>query len=243
VTYITDDELDQLPDDPLLRFVGIEKIVRERYEAAANRLDQEDTGVHLMRRYMSLVLPAAKRYNVPGLQEWRRPSTSEDSWEYYSGFFADVDYATTDIRLQRAERLKISSVKLDAATKIKLRHLTTEIRETVDKLDVSVRKKERLYERLAELDAEINRDRTRYEAIAAMLIEACDDAGEAAKRLEPVVRLVERVGAAIGVAKRDEDAQARLPPPADRKRIEDKTVKPKTNGGNFDKQLDDEIPF
>lgn len=27
MTYITDEELDELPDDPLLRFVGIEKIV------------------------------------------------------------------------------------------------------------------------------------------------------------------------------------------------------------------------
>jgi hypothetical protein len=30
------------------------------------------------------------------------------------------------------------------------------------------------------------------------MIEACDDTGEAAKKLEPVVRLIECVGAAIG---------------------------------------------
>ena len=132
-----------------------------------------------------------------------------------------------------------------AADMLGLCRLTTEIRETVDVLDVSVAKKEKLYARLSDLEGEINRDRTRYEAYAGLMIEACDDAGEAATRLEKVVRIVERIGAAIGIAKRAEDAQARLPAPAEQKRIEHqpKAKPPKSNGGNFDKQLDDEIPF
>ena len=86
---------------------------------------------------------------------------------------------------------------------------------------------------------------TRYEAFAALMIEVCDDVGEAAQRLEPVVRQVERICAAIGIAKRAEDAQARLPPPTEQRRIEHKpkSKPPKSNGGNFDKALDDEIPF
>jgi hypothetical protein len=244
VTYITDEELDGLPDNPLLRFVGIEKIVRERYERACNNLGPEESSLAFVRRYMSIVLPTAKRYGVAGLEGWQRPGPLDDNWDWYNAFLADVDYAVTDIRLQRAERLKVNSVQLDASTKQKLRHLTNEIRETVDKLDVSVAKKEKLYSRLSELEDEINRDRTRYEAVAALMIEACDDVGEAAKRLEPVVRIVERIGAAIGIAKRAEDAQARLPAPSEQKRIEHRPKGPPTSKGKpFDRQLDDEIPF
>jgi hypothetical protein len=243
VTYITDEELDDLPDDPLLRFVGIEKIVRDRYETGCLRLGADESFLPLMRRYMSIVLPAAHMYAVPGLAGWQRPGPGEDNWDTYNAFLADIDYATTEIRLRRAERLKVNSVKLDAATKVKLRHLITQIRETVDKLEVSVAKKEKLYARLSDLESEINRDRTRYEAYAALMIEACDDAGEAVKRLEPLVRAVERVGAAIGVAKRAEDAQARLPAPPEQKRIEQKPTSPKSTGKPFDRQLDDEIPF
>lgn len=244
MTYITDDELDELPDDPLLRFVAIEKIVRDRLDSALDRLGMEDSAMPYMRRYMSILLPAAKLYGVSSLGSWQRPAPGEDSYDFYSAFIADVDYAITEIRLQRAERQKLNSVALDAATKTKLRHLVNEIRQTVDKMEVSVAKKERLYARLSALENEISRDRTRYEAVAALMIEACDDVGEAAKRLEPVVRLVERIGAAIGVAKRAEDAQPRLPPPQEQKRIEQKPKMPtKPNGGPFDRQLDDEIPF
>ena len=207
MTYISDEELDELPDDPLLRFVAIEKIVRERYERACQNIGMDDSAIMYARRYMSIVLPAALRYGIAGLKGWTRPAPQDDNWEWYNAFFADVDYSVTDIRLLRAERLKLNSVKLDASTKLKLRHLTNEIRETVDKLDVSVAKKEKLYARLADLESEINRDRTRYEAYAALMIEACDDAGEAMKRLEPIIRAVERVGAAIGIAKRAEDAR------------------------------------
>ena len=151
--------------------------------------------------------------------------------------------------------IKQHSVALDAAAKIKLRHLLDQIRETVDKLDVSVAKKEALYNRINYLLAEIDRERTRWAAFAALMIEACDDIGQAAKKLEPVVRLVERVGAAIGVAKRAEDAQPRLPAPKTSKRIQhDKTgfgSAPDTPTGGFgssgrngfDKAFDDEIPF
>ena len=112
-------------------------------------------------------------------------------------------------------------------------------------LDVSVAKTEKLYARLADLESEINRDRTRYEAVAALMIEVCTDAGEGANRLEPFVRMIERISHALGVAKIAEGSQPRLPPPREQKRIEHqpKVKPPKSNGGNFDKQLDDEIPF
>lgn len=68
MTYITDDELDALPDDPMLKFVGIEKLVRDRYEEFLDNLSMNESALTLARRYMSIVLPAAKLYCVPGLQ-------------------------------------------------------------------------------------------------------------------------------------------------------------------------------
>jgi hypothetical protein len=245
VVYISDEELENLPEEPEQKFVALERIVRERYEIANNNLGHNDSALPLLRRYMSIVLPAAHLYQVRGLADWKRPSTNEDEWGYYNAFLADVDYCTTELRLRNLERQKQHSVALDAATKIKLRHLLKQIRETVDKLEVSVAKKERLYARVAGLESEIDRDRTRYQAVAALMIEACDDTGEAVKRLEPVVRLIERVGAAIGIARRAEEAQPQLPPPKGRKQIDHVPDKifPKQDGSRFDRQLDDEIPF
>ena len=157
----------------------------------------------------------------------------------FNSFIAEVDYCITDLRLKNHERSKLYSVRLDAPAKIKLRHLLSEIREAVAALDVSVTKKDRLYARINALQDEVDRERTREQAFGALMIEACDDIGEAAKLLEPVVRIIERVGAAIGVAKRAEDARPKLPRPKEPKRIEARKPAKKS----FDKDLDGEIPF
>jgi hypothetical protein len=244
--YITDEELAALPEDAEEAFITLERIVRTRYQEAWDRLGEHDSPLGIQRRYMSVVLPAAKHYRIAALSRWERPDDSDDCCQTYDRFIADVDYSISDLRLRSAERLRQHSVELDEATKIKLRHLLAQVREVVDKLDISVAKKDRLYGRINALQKEIDRERTRYQTFADLLIEAADDAGEAATRLEPVVRLIERVGAALGVAKRGEEAKPKLPPRQDRKRIEPPKrpfISPKNGGRGFDKAIDDEIPF
>lgn len=233
-----------LPEDAEEAFIKLESVVRERFEDQSERLDENDSSLPLKRRYMSIVLKAAQHYNIADLSNWRLPTLRDEDWQTYDAFIADVDYCMTGLRLRKAERFREHSVALDAAAKIKLRHLLDQIRETVDKLDVSVAKKEALYSRINALLAEIERTRSLWAAFAALMIEACDDTGQAAKKLEPVVRLIERVGAAIGVAKRAEDARPRLPAPKTAKRIEyDKSAKGGFSSGGKNKALDDEIPF
>ena len=243
--YITDAEIAALPEEPEEAFIALERIVRGRYEEAYERLNDNEGPQEIQRRYMSIVLPAAKHYGIAALSNWERPDESNETWQTYMRFIGDVDYAISELRLRSIERAKQHSVALDAATKMKLRHLLAEVRETVDKLEVSVAKKDRLYTRINALQDEIDRDRTRYQSFAALVIEAADDAGEAATRLEPVVRLIERIGAAIGVAKRSEEATPKLPPRPEQKRIEHKPrfVAPRNGSKGFNKAIDDEIPF
>lgn len=190
---------------------------------------------------MSTVLGGVAVFNIDALSNWSAPRVDDDI-TLVQQFISDVGHCTTQIRLLRARREKQYSVVLDPATKKKLRHYLDQIRDVVDKLEMPQPKKDRLYSKIEALALEIDRERTRYQALAALFIEAADDAGEAAKRLEPVVRLVERVGAAIGLSKRSEEAQAKLPPPPERKRIEP-PKKPIRRQSSFDKELNDEIPF
>ncbi len=220
VTYISDEEISGLPEDPEDAFVVLESIARARYEQGYEQLAEQESAVPLMRRYLSVVLPAAKHYGIEPLCNYVRPKGNAEDWKLFDDFIADVDYRVTELRLNNVERAKLYSVKLDAAAKIKLTHLLTEICEAVAVLDISVTKKDRLYARINALQEEVDRERTREQAFGALLIEACDDIGEAAKKLEPVVRIIERAGQAIGIAKRAEDAQPRLPRPKEPKRIE-----------------------
>jgi hypothetical protein len=217
----------------------LESIVRGRYEDFLCELENNLTPLLLMRRYMSVVLPAARHYGISDIANWERPAPANESLEFYELFISDVDYCISSLRLKNIERAKVYSVALDAISKTKLRHLLDQIRETVDKLDISVAKKDRLYSRINALQVEIDRERTPFQAFAALMIEACDDIGEAAKRLEPAVRLIERVAAALGKEKRSEDAQLKLPSRKAPKQIEG----PKIRRRVFEEDLGDEIPF
>ena len=120
---------------------------------------------------MSIVLPAAKHYGIHELSSWNQPSISAD-WDVYQAFIADVDYCVTTLRLRKIEQAAAHSVALDADTKLKLRQMLDHIRQTVDGLDISVAKKEALFKRINALQEEIERERTRWQAFAALMIEA-----------------------------------------------------------------------
>jgi hypothetical protein len=238
LTYVTDEELAALPDEPEQRFIELERIVRARYEEGVDQLRSNESNLPLLRRYMSLMLPAAKHYGISELLHWAPPQLDAD-WDFYSAFMLDVDCCITTLRLRNFEQNTRHSVALTADTKTKLREMLGHIRKTVDSLEISVAKKEALFKRINALQEEIDRDRTRLQAFAGLMIEACDDIGEAAKKLEPVVRLVERVGSALGVAKRAEDSRPRLPPRKEPKRI---GSQPRKKNG-FERAVDDEVPF
>lgn len=241
MTYISDDEIAALPDEPEQRFVALESIVRSRYEQAYAELGERESILPIMRRYMSIVLPAAKHYGIEDLSTWEQPAPGADS-DVYNAFFADVDYCITALRLRNIEQVSAHSVALDAGMKIKLGRMVAHIRETVARLDISVTKKDALFKRINKLQDEIDRVRTGWQAFAGLMIEACDDVGEAAEKLDPVVRLIERVGSALGVAKRAENAQPRLPPPKEPRKIQP-PAPPRARKNGFDKKIDDEIPF
>ena len=243
MVYISDEEIDALPEEPMEKFIALERIVRERYEKELTNLDENQAGIFYGRRYMAIVLPAAQECGIKGLMEWQQPSLSNESWQTYDAFIADVDFCLTKLRLRRAARIKEYSVALDGAGKAKLRHLTAQVRAIVDKLEISVAKKDRLYKRLSAFELEIDRARTPWQAFGALAIEAADDAGASANRVEPVLRAIERIGAALGVAKRAEDARPQLPKPAEAKQIEGPKKSPPNKRGGFDRPLDDEIPF
>ena len=90
-----------------------------------------------MRQYMSIVLPAAKHYGIEELSSWKQPGIGAD-WDLYHAFFADVDFCITALRLRNIEQISAHSVALSADTKTKLRQMLEHVRQTVEKLDISV---------------------------------------------------------------------------------------------------------
>lgn len=214
-----------LPDDNELAFAYFEQRRRknlEEYLAYENDRGGDTNTFPEEISYMSDVLGAARALGIAELyDEWREPRMGDsDAPQYVSYFKVAAQSVSTKLYIQSLRRVKLYSVALNAAAKEKLRHLLKQARETIDRMELTEPKKRAIIAKIDALVAEIEQERTRYEAFAALMIEASEDFGGAAKHLEPVIRLIERIGAAIGVAKREEGEQPQLPRPQERKKIE-----------------------
>ncbi|MGH7494727.1 MAG: hypothetical protein ACREOO_20335 [bacterium] len=187
---------------------------------------------------------AAVALNVDELKNWELPNVNDSEVANICRQFKNLaKHIAIQLHIKHARRLKQYSVAFNPATKAKLRHHLGQIRDTVDKLEVSNAKKEALYSKIEALQLEIDKERTRFESLAALLVEVADTAGEAAEKFEPVKRLIEIITGTFGKSKRTEDEQARLPAPRGLKRIE--PPKKPLNGKEQKRSLgkEDEIPF
>ena len=101
------------------------------------------------------------------------------------------------------------------------------------------KKREALLGKLTDLQKEVDRDRTRFDSYAALVMEVADATGEAIDRSK-VQSLLNSIGRVIWGAKREEEELRRLPPRVEPKQIEPPRAPPASRKGG---DMDDEIPF
>jgi hypothetical protein len=240
---ITDEELDELPDDPRIAFVEFEKILRARFHEAEQEASNYQYGntESYQLEYINKVLAAAKQFGIEELAHWELPSVSERIYEIFKQFASDVDHITIQIRIQNATRRRTYSVGLDPNTKTKIHHYVQQIRGVIESAhDLPVKKRESLYDKLNTFAAEVDHTRTRFETASALWLEICDAIGQGFEKLEPARRWLDSIGALMGRAKGLEDS-IRLPKPTERSRLEPprRNLPPPSKPADFD----DDIPF
>ncbi|WP_158812787.1 hypothetical protein [Methylocapsa sp. S129] len=240
---ITDEELSQLPVDPELAFVQFEKIVRERLQieernAARGEYDPDPYRLE----YMNKVAAAAKVYQIDTLSQLEVPN---DATKKLDGdlqrFVRDVDHVTIQIRIHLARSDRTGSVALDDMSKSKIHHFIQQIREIIGKAELPDDKRDALYEKLSRFAKEVDKARTALQTGMVIYIAVCDGIGKGFTKLEPARKWIDSIAGVLGLAKDGEDhADHRLPPPAERKRLEPpsqrRLPKPQT-------EIDDDIPF
>jgi hypothetical protein len=241
---LSDEEIAGLPDDPEEAFVELERIVRRRLddrlaELAERGIKSESWDGEL--EYMNDVLAGATFFGVEALSSWRVPAPDEDVYAVYSRFTLAVANLTTQMRLAIARKRKVTAISFDPATKAKLRRLLDQMREAVDdEKRLSPRKRDALYSRIASLSKEVDSDWARSESIGNLVIELAEDTDEAVGMLDNVRRFVGDIAALLGRARRDGGGQPQLPPRREPKQI---GGPPKRRPSQWDKKIDEEIPF
>src|ERR1019366_10735649 len=123
-----------------------------------------------------------------------------------------------------------------------------------ESVDIPVARKESLMNKLNAFAAEVDRDRTRFEAFGALVIEASGVVAKVEKKLRPVREWLGPIAADLHEANTIEDAAARrLTAPARRIQAPPRRIAPPDSGPIWDRptpsaapkggDLDDEIPF
>lgn len=224
---------DSLPDDAEEAFLYLEAVFREECEQKIKEAHQEERIDIYYIQYISKVLGAISELGIESQFATRSvPSIEDVDYQTYVNFSKDVEHYRTMLQIRRARRRKEFSVALDQATKIKLRHMLSQMREIVDRLDVSQSKKEALFAKINALQAEIDRDRTRFDIVAALWIEGSEKLGEGAEKLQPLREILDSIGNVFKQAKKFEGADTpRLPPAEKAKQLEPP------------KSTSDDIPF
>jgi hypothetical protein len=234
-----------LPSDPEEAFIHLENSFREECEAAV-RGTEENVRVDIYWvRYISKVIAAIEVLGIEAAFEQEVPKIADVNWETYQQFSNDVEHYKTKLLIKNARRTQRYSVQFDHAAKQKLRHYLQEIRAVIDALEADEKKKNALYTRVNDLQGEIDRDRTRFDAIASLTITAAGVLGEALEKSQfrSLLNSIERVfwGA-------QSDAQQQLPAAPKPRQIEGpktERASPRTTSqrGNGADDLNDEVPF
>lgn len=189
------------------------------------------------------VSAAAKEFGIEELADFKLPWPTDETAEHECRMYRAQ---CTQISQQLLYRYgtKNQMVSLDSGTKERIGHWLKQIREAVQAADIPGEKKDRLFRLVNLLQAGVDRERTPVHAAGELWLTTCTYVGEGGRALEPVISGIERIGAALGLAKKAEGNQPKLPTRKEPKQLEGprkRLPQPKKNG--FDNSLDEEIPF
>jgi hypothetical protein len=232
---LDDIDYDSLPEDPHQAFLAIERLLRQNLATRLTNTEQK-YWFSAYFDYVNNIQAAAEALDLRFLSDWKKQSFSDMSEGLFRNFLADVDKFITKTRITQGRRTKGYSVAFDAAAKAKIRHFLDQIREIVDKAEIDDRKREALYARIAALQAEVDRSRTRFEALGAYFVETAGLLGEAGKKIEPLTNSIAKV---FGIAKSAEDAALSLPKAPELRKLNPPLPLPDP----LNDSIDDDIPF
>lgn len=239
---ISDEDIDDLPDDPDAAFVQYEAIVRQ--ELRRIQRETENLGWDAEREYVAHILAFVDTRRAPLDLPRNPPFGGGEFGDFYQNFVRAVDYYKAAARLQVSARTKANVSVLTLTPDLKMQiggHLTA-IRKIVDEAELSEGKRDAIFRRINNLQEEVDRDRTRTEAAMALLLEVTGAISKGATNLDPALDQVARIVKVFAKAK-EENEQKTLSAPQDRKRLPAPTTPLPEAEPPKRRSLDEEIPF
>jgi len=242
--FLTQADLDGLPEDPKQRFVAIEALCRTRlYE----EVDGEEVWAAITDarlRYMSTVITAARYLKIESLGEMKVPRRSQMDDNEYEDFVQELQCYIVQLMLAASDEKAQVSIVLEGSTRQRLETLLAHVRSQIPNLALSAGKLSKLNSKIDAFERELEGARLQLVAVGVFTLGVAAAISDLSSAGSVIRQLVNQIEETVGLAKetQDEAAAARIPNIQPR-RLEaplraEPVTKPK-RGGDFD----DEIPF
>jgi len=249
VIRMSEDQLyENLPADPELAFIYLEKYYRAECDENIVQFNRAEEPAHSAYfTYLTKTNAAIAELGLESQISFHLPNAQDINYDTYQNLLSNINTYLTKLKIRHGRRVQGYSVRYDAVTKMKIRHHLSQVRGIVDNLEVDQKKKEALFLKISALEQEVDRDGTRFDTYAALVIEVAGVLGDAADKLEPVRKIMDSMSRLIWGSKNEEEAK-QLPSPPERKQIEpphsDDSLGDMNDGDeNPPSGFDDKVPF
>jgi hypothetical protein len=249
--FITQDELESLPDDPTMAFTQLVRTAQGRLRDELRSYGSEDDRYvqDCQFSFQNFIIGAAKSYGITPFDSMEVPLPDKFGDVDVRRFKADLDHYMTQMVVGNALRSKRDSIPIPDKLKDRIRSHLEALRACIDESNLSEARKAVLRKKLDEFKANLEKSRVPLWAVSLFLLEIMAHSADGIALYESatVNKLVSNIMAAVAEAKAVDDADRRLPPHDPPKllmppRIEERSRRATTRE-TFSSDLDDEIPF
>jgi hypothetical protein len=237
---LDDDLLESLPDDPdeafgLLYKQLSKQLAQQRYEAEQDQYSAFDL-TQTQHALLVKMFACIDAFDIKVELDRDAPYERQAFEGYYRDTISRIEYHITKTTLERSARSRVSPTYiLSPALKLEMHHHIQQIRTIIASTLLTDNKRDALSRKLNAFCDEVDRDRTKIDALASALVWVRKEVAQGAKDLEPAIEKLDKMFQSMSKATEflkfpSKENTKRIPPPP--KRIEG----PK-------RDLDDEIPF
>ena len=246
--FITEEELDRLPEDPQAAFVQFVRHADNRLTSRLREVENEDYDQRSDVKYafQNVVLAVAKQFRIEPFINATVPAIelrSDHKAENYQQFRADLDHYMAQLMISLVYRERAESLNLPAKTADKIRTYIHYLREEVDKAEhLTEPKKAALRRRINALEEELGKKRIRYGAIALIVAEILAIPGAVSQSVDIMAKITTNILRDIGEVKLAQDDEKRVPYGEPAALLPPRP--PQSRPARFQREeMDDEIPF
>lgn len=244
LNFVTQDELDNLDEDPRTAFMALVNIAQRRFSEQVERLDPDENSdwncrEELRHSFMNVVVAAAKRLEIEPFVSMDMPRHSNFGDQDYRQFKADLDHYITQLMLDNSIRSRQTSVEILPDSKDKIRTYIRELRTCVEKGNMAQSKREALLEKLDRFEKELEKRRTSMVQLALLAYQVLAVPGTVWASADITHKLLHNVMQVVAIEKAQEEQTKQIASPEPKA-----LLSPRPNEIAARKQAeDDEIPF